>query len=78
MSDETIRVLVVEDHNLVRNGLVALLNMVDGIQVVAEAEDGLEAVAQYREHLPDVTLIDLRLPKMSGVEVILKVNQYYG
>ena len=74
MTKETIRVLVVEDHNVVRQGLVALLNLVDGIQVVSEAADGLEAIEQYREHRPDVTLIDLRLPKISGVEVIQRVR----
>jgi DNA-binding NarL/FixJ family response regulator len=70
----TIRVLVVEDHNVVRQGLVALLNLVEGIQVVGEAGDGEEAIAQYRKHNPDVTLIDLRLPKLGGVEVIQRVR----
>jgi DNA-binding NarL/FixJ family response regulator len=74
VTKETIRVLVVEDHNVVRQGLVALLNLVDGIQVVGEAADGVEAVAQFREHHPDVTLIDLRLPKLGGVEVIQRVR----
>ena len=74
MTKETIRVLVVEDHNVVRQGLVALLNMVEGIQVVGEAADGEEAIAQYRKHNPDVTLIDLRLPKLGGVEVIQRVR----
>ena len=74
MTKETIRVLVVEDHNVVRQGLVALLNLVEGIQVVGEAGDGEEAIAQYRKHNPDVTLIDLRLPKLGGVEVIQRVR----
>ena len=74
MTKETIRVLVVEDHNVVRQGLVALLNLVEGIQVVGEAADGEEAVVQFRSHHPDVTLIDLRLPKLSGVEVIQRVR----
>jgi DNA-binding NarL/FixJ family response regulator len=74
MTKETIRVLVVEDHNVVRQGMVALLNLVEGIHVVGEAADGAEAVAQFREHRPDVTLIDLRLPKLSGVEVIQQVR----
>ncbi|MGA3033579.1 MAG: response regulator transcription factor [Terracidiphilus sp.] len=74
MTNETIRVLVVEDHNVVRQGLVALLSLVEGIQVVGEAADGVEAIAQFRKHQPDVTLIDLRLPKMSGVEVIQRVR----
>jgi DNA-binding NarL/FixJ family response regulator len=74
VTNETIRVLVVEDHNVVRQGLVALLSLVEGIQVVGEAADGVEAIAQFRKHQPDVTLIDLRLPKMSGVEVIQRVR----
>jgi DNA-binding NarL/FixJ family response regulator len=74
VTKETIRVLVVEDHNVVRQGLVALLNLVEGIQVVGEAGDGEEAIAQYRKHNPDVTLIDLRLPKLGGVEVIQRVR----
>jgi DNA-binding NarL/FixJ family response regulator len=74
VTKETIRVLVVEDHNVVRQGLVALLNLVEGIQVVGEAADGVEAIARFREHRPDVTLIDLRLPKLGGVEVIQRVR----
>jgi DNA-binding NarL/FixJ family response regulator len=70
-----IRVLVVEDHNVVRQGLVALLKVVEGLDVVGEAADGAEAIAQYRRHHPDVTLIDLRLPQMSGVDVIHRVRE---
>lgn len=70
-----IRVLVVEDHNVVRQGLVALLKVVDGLQVVGEAADGVEAVDQYRKHQPDVTLMDLRLPRLSGVEAIQRIRQ---
>jgi DNA-binding NarL/FixJ family response regulator len=74
MTNEKIRVLVVEDHNVVRQGLVALLNVAERIEVVGEAADGAEAVAQFRRHKPDVTLIDLRLPRMSGVDVIQRVR----
>lgn len=69
-----IRILVVEDHNMVRQGLVALLSVVDGLAVVAEAADGLEAMEQFRRHMPDLTLIDLRMPRMGGVEVIERVR----
>jgi two-component system NarL family response regulator len=71
---EPIRVLIVEDHNVVRQGLVALLNEAGGLDVVGEAADGLEAVAQFRKLQPDITLIDLRLPRMSGVEVIDRIR----
>ena len=74
MTRETIRVLIVEDHNVVRQGLVALINMAEGIQVVGEAADGVEAIAQFRKHQPDVTLVDLRLPKLGGVDVIQRVR----
>ena len=74
MTKEAIRVLIIEDHNVVRQGLIALINLAEGIQVVGEAADGVEAIAQYRKHQPDVTLVDLRLPKMGGVEVIQRVR----
>jgi two-component system NarL family response regulator len=64
----------VEDHPIVRQGLVALLNVVEGVEIVAQASDGAEAVKQFEASHPDVTLIDLRLPKMSGVEVIQRVR----
>ncbi len=74
MTNEQIRVLVVEDHHVVRQGLVALLSVEDGLEVVAQAADGVEAIAQFRRHQPAVTLIDLRLPRLSGVEVIERVR----
>ena len=74
MTTKAIRVLVVEDHNVVREGLVALLKVADGLEVVGQAADGAEAVAQFRKHQPDITLIDLRLPRMSGVDVIERVR----
>ena len=74
MTKESIRVLVVEDHHVVRQGLVALLNVVEGLEVVGEAADGVEAIAQYRKQQPDITLVDLRLPRLSGVEVIERIR----
>jgi DNA-binding NarL/FixJ family response regulator len=69
-----IRVLVVEDHHVVRQGLVALLNVADGLEVVGEAADGVEAIAQFRSHHPDITLLDLRLPRIGGVDVIQRIR----
>jgi two-component system NarL family response regulator len=65
-----IRVMVIEDHQMVRQGLVALLAMQDDLEVVADVGDGESALAVFRQHRPDVTLVDLRLPKKDGVEVI--------
>lgn len=66
--------LIVEDHHVVRQGLVSLLNVVEGMEVVGEAADGVEAIAQFRKHQPDITLIDLRLPRMSGVDAIQRIR----
>jgi len=74
VTKELIRVMVVEDHHVVRQGLVALLNVAEGLEVVAEAADGVEAITQFRKHLPDITLIDLRLPRMGGVDVIQRLR----
>jgi DNA-binding NarL/FixJ family response regulator len=71
---ELIRVLVVEDHHIVRQGIVALLGTVGGIEVVGEAVDGIEAIEQFAKHEPDVTLLDLRMPRMRGVEVIRNIR----
>ena len=70
----TIRILVVDDHHIVRQGLVALLNTVPGFKVIAEAGDGIEAIALYRQHQPDITIMDLRLPRMNGVEAITHIR----
>ena len=74
MAKESIRVLVVEDHHVVRQGLVALLSVAEGLEVVGEAADGVEAIAQFRKHQPDITLMDLRLPRMSGVDAIQRIR----
>lgn len=65
-----IRVLLVEDQTLVRRGICGLLALTDDIQVVAEAADGAEAIQQIPAINPDVVLLDVRLPKYSGIEVL--------
>ncbi len=65
---ETIRVLICDDHALFRRGLVMVLESEEGIEVVAEAEDGADALAKAEETAPDVILMDVRMPKMSGIE----------
>jgi DNA-binding NarL/FixJ family response regulator len=72
-----IRVMVVEDHQIVREGIVSLLQAHEDFEVVAEAGDGQAAIALYRQHPPDVTLIDLRMPKIDGVEVIRVLRRDY-
>jgi two-component system NarL family response regulator len=77
MSEQTeaaIRILIVEDHQVVRQGFVALLRMVGGMEVIAEASSGAQAIELYRLHKPDVTLMDLRMPGMGGVETITAIR----
>lgn len=71
---DTIKILIVDDHHIVRQGFVALLKTVPGFEVVAEAADGEQAVELYRKQRPDVTLMDLRLPKMNGVDAIARIR----
>ena len=71
---DAIRIMVVDDHNVVRQGLVALLNTVPSVAVVAEAADGRRAVELFAEHEPDVTLMDLRMPVLNGVEAITEIR----
>lgn len=70
-----IRVLLADDHPVVREGLAAMINRRPDMTVVAEAGNGREAVQLFRLHQPDVTLVDLRMPEMDGLEVIGNVRQ---
>jgi DNA-binding NarL/FixJ family response regulator len=65
-----IRVCLVDDQTLVRQGIQSLLELVDDIEVVAEASDGVEALQVINESCPDVVLLDVRMPRMSGLEVL--------
>ncbi|MGA8028968.1 MAG: response regulator transcription factor [Bryobacteraceae bacterium] len=74
---EQIRVMVVEDHHIVRQGLIALLNTVPDMTVIAEAADGKQALDIFRRHRPDVTLMDLRLPGVGGVEAVTQIREEF-
>jgi len=73
MANETVRVLVVDDHFVVRAGVRRVLSDVTGIKVVGEAEDGRQAVEEARRCAPDVILMDLRLPQLDGVEATRRI-----
>jgi two-component system NarL family response regulator len=69
------RVLVVDDHALLRTGVANIINQESDLRVVAEASNGLEAVAAFERHRPDVTLLDLRMPVMEGVEAVRQIRE---
>jgi DNA-binding NarL/FixJ family response regulator len=71
---EKIKVMVVDDHPLMRVGVASIINARADMTVVAQTGTGEEAVALFPQHKPDVTLMDLRLPKMSGVDSILAIR----
>ncbi len=73
-----IRVLLVDDHIIVRMGLSFAIGNQPDMEVVAQAEDGLEAGELYRRHQPDVVLMDLRMPKRSGIETIAALKKEAG
>src|SRR4029079_16635626 len=68
-------VLLVDDHALLRTGVANIINQEPDLHVVAEAGDGAEALAAYEQHKPDVTLLDLRMPIMEGVEVVRRIRE---
>jgi DNA-binding NarL/FixJ family response regulator len=69
-----IRVLAVDDHALVREGIAVLLSTEPGMVLVGEASNGREAVQQFRAHRPDITLMDLQMPEMNGLDAIISIR----
>lgn len=74
----SIRILVAENHEIVRDGVRAILNQQEDMTVIAEAEDGEQAVQLYQKHQPDVMLIDLRMPIVEGVDAILQIKSEFS
>jgi DNA-binding NarL/FixJ family response regulator len=78
MSDQRqIRVLSVDDHPLLRQGIAAIINSQPDMLMVAQAATGREAIQQFREHRPDVTLMDLRLPDISGIDAMIAIRSEF-
>ena len=74
---ERIRVFSVDDHPLLREGITAIVNNQSDMLMVAQAANSKEALDQFRKHLPDVTLMDLRLPDMSGVDTMIAIRREF-
>lgn len=72
-NQQNIRVLSVDDHPLMHEGIAALINNQDDMSLVAEASNGRESLEKFREFQPDVTLMDLRLPDMSGIDAMIDI-----
>jgi DNA-binding NarL/FixJ family response regulator len=72
-----IRVFSVDDHPLLREGIGALVNNQSDMMLVAEASTGAEAIQRFKQHMPDVTLMDLRLPDMSGIDILIAIRSEF-
>lgn len=79
MSDDPvlIRVLVVDDHPLVREGIARQIELESDMTLVAEASNGREAIQQFREHRPDITLMDLQMPEMGGLDALIAIRNEF-
>lgn len=72
---DNIRIVLADDHVLVRDGIKALLEDQEGLEVVAEASNGVEAIELLEKGLPDLLIVDIRMPEMNGIEVVRKVRE---
>ena len=71
---KTIRILTADDHALLRQGIAALVDLEPDMELVAQAATGREAIEQFRRHRPDITLMDLQMPDISGIEAIIAIR----
>jgi DNA-binding NarL/FixJ family response regulator len=69
-----IRILTVDDHPVLRQGIAALVNAESDMKLVAEASNGLDAIEKFRFHRPDITLMDLQMPGLNGIEAITRIR----
>jgi DNA-binding NarL/FixJ family response regulator len=72
-----IRILTVDDHPMLREGIAAVLASEQGMMLVAEASNGREAIEQFRTHRPDVTLMDVQMPEVNGIDAIVKIREEF-
>jgi DNA-binding NarL/FixJ family response regulator len=77
ISPSLIRILTVDDHALLREGVAALVNAEPDMKLVAEASNGKEAIEKFRSHRPDVTLMDLQMPGLNGIEAINRIQSEF-
>ena len=77
MSSGAIRILAVDDHPLIRQGIAGLLEVHSDMSLVAEAANGREALEQFRAHRPDITLMDLQMPEMSGLDAMNAIRNEF-
>jgi DNA-binding NarL/FixJ family response regulator len=73
----TIRIMAADDHPLLRQGIAAIINSQSDMVLVAEASNGNEAIQKFHEHTPDVTLMDLRLPDLSGIDAVIAIRTHH-
>jgi DNA-binding NarL/FixJ family response regulator len=72
-----IRILAVDDHPLVRQGIAGLVAIQPDMTLVGEASNGRDAIQQFREHLPEITLMDLQMPEMNGIDAIIAIRNEF-